>query len=796
VKENAISFRFALLLFFLLSSLSALEIRLKRGIEESAPYAVLHLYDKDPFDCVAFYDETSRPTLYRCRFKKRPALLPKTAKSEFFKIGFSMEGKLFVVEIEPLKKSLITPVPPPIHENPVLDAVPPSKSRHWSVIGFTQPSPPYLGKTTDDKKGLAFPIELSRYKAPAVGAVDINGEPVFLKSHRDIEELIRIKEAFASGRYAKAYDMATEAYSRYKNSIFASDFLRYRIKALVEEGIKENADEIIKLGKFFIKRYASDEYLPEVLLLLARVYSATGFVSDANYFYDRLIHEHEGNRFANLGLIYLGDELYMNGKVKAAMQSYMDALYSAKELDVASLAAYKLALRYLERGETDKAVTYLKKLWEKNPDYLLKNPEETFHLAERLAARKRLDLAIAITEVLLKKMNKQSDLYEKALYELAGWYDEKGSIRGAVRWYERYLKAFPYGDYSDKAKEKLDALFVVDNDANATAALRRYDELIKTYGNGPIAEKAIVAKMRLLLEKGATRKVLSFAGKVAAMKEKETKTKAEALLKEAARKEFESAKRSGACEKALRLVTRYGVEPQKADDAFLYACEMRFARYEQALSMARRELETDDPKAKALWTCRAMKALAGLERWREALEAADDLAALSQNPAELCPAYPWVRAKALAGAGRYAALMTQLHAMAKAYSDDMRLADLYRQAYTLAKKEGDDANRRWLLERLIALQNRTKSHPYSPWAEFELIRLLKQAGKVKEALALMQKSPLKLTGAHKARWLYEKALLEARLGQGAAAKADYKACAKVKNGGDWANLCKQSLTLQ
>jgi len=796
VKEHAIPFRFALLSLLLLSTLGAFEARLKRGIEGQAPYAVLHLYDKDPFACTVFYDETSRPTLYRCRFKKRPALLPKRTRSDFFLLDFKMEGKVFVVEVEPLRQSAIFPVPPAVQEDPVLLAQQGQKSRHWTVLGYEGKVPPYLGARPSRAEGLSFPIDLSRYKTPAVGAVDINGEPVFLENHRDIERLIRIKEAFKAGRYAKTYEAATEAYNRYKNSIFASDFLRYRIKALVEEGMKDHADEIIQLGKYFIKHYASDEYLPEVLLLLARVYSATGFVSDANYFYDRLIHEHEGNRFANLGLIYLGDELYMNGKVKEAMQSYLDALYSAKELDVASLAAYKLVLRYMEQGETDKAVTFLKKLWEKNPDYLLKNPDDTFRLAEQLAGRERVDLAIAVTEGLLKKMNPQSDLYEKALYELAGWYDEKGSIRGAIQWYERYLKEFPYGDYSDKVKEKLDALFVVSNDVNTTAALKRYDALIKTYGDGPIAEKALVAKMRLLLEMNATQKVLTFADKVAAMKEQESRKKGEALLREAARKVFEAAKKSGDCKKALQVLTRYALKPKREDDSFVYACRMRFAQYDKALTMAKRALQSDDPKARALWTCRAMKALAGLERWREALEAADDLVALSDKPQTLCPAYPWVRAKALAGAGRYAALMTQLHAMAKAFGDDMRLADLYRRAYTLAKKEGDDASRRWLLEQLIALQNRAKSHPYSPWAEFELIGLLKQAGNVKEALVLMQKSPLKLTGVHEARWLYEKALLEARLGQGKKAKADYKACAKVQNGGDWANLCKQSLTLQ
>ncbi len=390
-------------------SLHALTIDLKRGIENNAPFAVLHIQDETPFTCRVFYGERGEPTLYRCDFDQMPESGLKPVKSEFFKIDFKTATGRFSLRVVPRKRSFIQPLPPPVHERPIMPAKRSERSRHWIVVGYEE-MPPYLGRAEKDTEGLAFPLDLKSYAIPTIGAVDINGEPVFMKDNRDIETFMAIKEAFKAKKYKKAYDLASEALELYPHSIFASDFLRYRIKALVQENMKENADEIIKLGKIYIKRYASDEYLPEVLLLLARVYSATGFISDANYFFNRLIHEHKDTKYANLGLIYLGDQLYINGKVKEATKLYLDAYYNARDLDVASLAAYKLGVRYLDRGRTKEAVKYLSKIWEKNREFLLKEKEDAHSIARQLASRQAYDLAIEIDKALLNKLKKLDEM--------------------------------------------------------------------------------------------------------------------------------------------------------------------------------------------------------------------------------------------------------------------------------------------------------------------------------------------------------------------------------------------------
>ncbi|BDY13296.1 tetratricopeptide repeat protein [Hydrogenimonas cancrithermarum] len=757
----------------------------------------MHIRDGAPFRCETVLGEAGEPTSYRCLFRRMPESRLAPIVTDFFDIGFEERKDAFVCLIAPKKQSLIHPLPPPVHENPEISTHPLKISNHWIVIGY-EDQPPYLGKKRKFENGLSFPLDFKSYSIPTVGAVDINGDPVFMKNNRDIERFIAVKEAFERGKYKKAYDLASEALESFPNTIFASDFLRYKIKSLAREDMKEHADEIIALGKLFIKRYTSDEYLPEVLLLLARVYSATGFTSDANYFFDRLINEHKGTRFANLGLIYLGDQLYINGKVKEATKRYLEAYYSAKDIDVASLAAYKLAIRYLDRGMTKDAVSYLEKIWKRNPDFLLKEKEDAHSIAQQLAARRAYDLAIEINKGLLKKLKKLDDIYETVMFEIAEWYDEKGDVRSAIDWYEKYLDAFAYGEFSDKAKENLDALFVMSNDANATEALRKYESLMREYRGSPIADKALAAKLKVLLAEKRFDEVLALSDMIDTIETPEAKRAAEETRTAAARALFDEAVKRKECKTGIAMVEKYGIETAEKEDDYLYGCYAKYARYEDALKIAERHLGEKNLKERIVWLCRSVHMLTSLRRYREALKASADVRALSGKGAEkACPNLPWDEVKAYHALSDYAKEIALIRQMARRYGNDMRMAEIYRMGYDSAKKAGDTLQQFWMLKRLIALQNSKGSHPYSPWVEFEAIRLLKAQKKYKEALAIAEgMETLSLSGEKRGRWLYEKGLLYRLTGRQKASKEAFRECAAVKGGGAWRKLCEEALTLQ
>ncbi len=772
-------------------------IDIKRGIEKSRPYSILHIKDKEPFVCKLYSDRPEEPSYFVCRFKRMPETSLKDIRNDFFQISFKVKNGEFLCRIVPKKRALLYSLPQPLYKDGVLPSVKAKSADHWMVLGYEK-SPPYLGKKRRFDDSILFPLDLRDYAVPTIGAVDINGEPVFMKNNRDVERFLAVKEAFKAKKYKKAYDLATEALEAHPDSIFSSDFLRYRIKALAADDLKEHAEEIIKLGKVFIKRYTSDEYLPEVLLILARVYSATGLESDADYFFDRLIREHKGSRFADLGLIYLGDRFYINGKSKEAIERYLEAYYGTKDLDIASLAAYKLAIRYLDRGNTEKGVEYIRKIWQKNPGFILKEREDAHEIAKQLAAHKEYRLAIEIDRALLNRLKKLDDLYETVLFEIAEWYDEDGDLKEAIEWYERYLDEFAYGEYSEKAKKSLDALFVTDEDTNATRALERFETLMREYRGEPIAEKALAAKARVLLAQKRYKEVLELAPMIEKVKEEEVKSAAQKSLKEAANALFKESADRRECKSAVELVQNFKVEPNSEYDGFMFECYLKYALYDKALKIAESHLHDAEAQERAVWLCRTVHALSALQRYGEAIEASEDLLALEGKKASsLCGTLDWDLVRALFGEKRYADAVSLVKEMSKRYANDMRMADIYKMGYDAAKTESDRLQQKWMLEKLVDLQRRKKSRPYSPWAEFELIKIYKNEGETGKALEVARSlDGVELKGEERARWLYELGSLYESSGDAKRARMIFGECAKLKGAGAWGRLCKEALPLQ
>ena len=717
----------------------------------------------------------------------------KDVGNDFFSISFHRVSGKLVCKIVPKKRSRIFPLPQPLYKDGVIPAKRPSKSYHWTIIGY-ESKLPYLGKRHKADDSINFPFDLKDYAIPSIGPVDINGNPVFMKKNRDVERFMSIKSAFNSKKYKRAYDLATEAQELHPDSIFASDFLRYRIKALAKEDMKENAEEIIKLGKIFIKRYTSDEYLPEVLLILARVYAATGFDSDANYFFDRLIEEHKGSRFADLGLIYLGDQLYINGKSKEAIKRYLEAYYGTKDVDIASLAAYKLAIRYFDASKHEKAKEYIQKIWEKNPGFLLKEKGDAHDIAKRLASYGYYDLAIEIDRALLKRVKKLDNLYEEILFEIAQWYDEKGDIKKAIEWYERYLEEFSYGEYSDKAKESLDALFVTSEETNATEAIEKFETLMREYRGGAIAQKALVAKAKLLLKLKRYKEVLSLADAIESIKDENIKELGLDTLKSAAKRVFEDAVKQNECKRAISMVENYGLKPDAKYDSFLYGCYQKFARYDRALEIAKRHLLG---KEREEWLCKTVHSLTLKQSYIEAKKAAEDLIKLAGEEPKSCPTLMWDLVKALHHTGPYAKEIALIKELSKRYGNDIKMAEIYKAGYDSAKRERDRVQQIWMLQKLLKLQKAKGVHPYSPWAEFEAIRLYKGENMVKRALDVAESMRvLNLRGEKRARWLYELGSLQLSSGKKSEAKESFKKCALQSDGGPWRKLCKDALTLE
>lgn len=774
-----------------------LSVTVKRGVENAEPYAMMHIRSEEPFVCTFTTGESGEAETFTCLFDQGPLEEMNDVKNEFFTVAFSDHLGRFRMDGRFLQKGRLLKIPAPLSSRSVMPAQPAAMSDHWMAVGYKS-VPPFLKEEEHDKASLDFPVDFSDYRFPSVGPVDLAGNPVQMRQTDDILLYTAMKNKFEHGKFESAYNDAQEGLERFSESIFLSDFLLYKIKSMMEMDLKEYSDTIIKDGKYFIRHYTSDEALPEVLLMLARVYSAMGFMSDANYFFDRLIKEHAGDRFANLGLIYLGDQLFATGQSSEALKRYEEALYAAKDLDVASLAAYKLGQRYFDIGKDQEGTSYFEKILAKNPEYLLKDFDEAYQTAKLLRTHDAFAPALKLELRLFGKLHKMDDLYEPVMYEIAQLYEKTDDAEEALAWYNRYIDTFPYGTYADDVRKALDRLFAYSQEQNRSKMLQVYDRLIDKYDTQTVGAQALLAKARLLLENNQSGEVLQMEPELEKLSGEEEKKTARQLLEEAAAKSFKHACRLQRCRDAVSVFERFSVQPDSQEEVFLFGCLSGFAAYDQAEQIAKGHLGDQSLRQRAAWSCRLMHLLVQKKAMAEALELSNDIETLEKSgmATDACPQKAWDLVPVYAGLNRYAELVGQIRRLAEAHADSLRMAPMYQLGAEAAKKESDRLQEIWMLERLIALQKRKESFVYSPQAEFGLMRLLKEEGKKQAALEIAKEMQgLSLAGEERAMWRYQLAQLYQQNGQKQEAVKQYEACSTSRDGGAWGGLCTDALKL-
>lgn len=92
------------------------------------------------------------------------------------------------------------------------------------------------------------------------------------------------------------------------------------------------------------------------------------------------------------------------------MKLYLDVLYGAQDIDVASEAAIRLSDYQMDAGKLKEAKEYLLKVLNVNAAYLLKDTSASYKLAKRLYEHKLYDLAASITDLLLANMSKKEKI--------------------------------------------------------------------------------------------------------------------------------------------------------------------------------------------------------------------------------------------------------------------------------------------------------------------------------------------------------------------------------------------------
>jgi len=739
------------LLFFPLI-LFALEININYSPSKK-PYEVLTITNNEPFKC-----KENNSTLI-CEFNKVPKIPVFSEKSRFFEIKPVLKKKFFLtIKIKGSYKVFY--FEDNLYNKPLITPFKVDFPKKVVIIANEQ----YLSPSN---KGLNFYYKHTIY--PYIGAIDENLRPIKEESANDIEKYFEILRAYKRGQ--NVLDEIDYFVEKYPDSVFLSDVLYLKLKILDKEN---QAEEVISLGKEWIKKFAYSPKLPEVLLIIGKNYAKIGLISDATYFFNRVITEYENTKYAYLAMIYLADQLYNTGDEKKAFKLYEKVLYSTKDLDVASLSALRLAEKYLDKGDVKKAFKYYQKIYEANKGFLLKDKKKAYELAKKLATYKMYDLAIKIGEDLLKRLKKLDDLYEVLLYNLAVWSYEANDYKKSLYFINKYLKEFPYGDYIENIKSLRDKVLFEVPEQNLTKKLQYIDKVLSEYKNTPIAKKALVEKIKTLYKLKRYQEILDLEKEIMTLPDNLFKQKDEFLREVALNYAKELLDKD--CAKAIEIIKKYKLD--LINDK-VYKCAMKIKDCKFASAICNKFLNNPDDKVFVKWMKRKIEALWCLRDYKNIVKAVDDLCQIETD----CYKYKVYKFFALWNLGKYKEALKVAKELEK--YDKFKNAEVYIKIVNLALQNKDYLLAATYAKKIISLQEKYKTYPYSPFVDFIYAKYTKNK---KEAIKVLKNLLPRVKGEDKARAYFMLANLTGK-------KEYLQKCLNVKDSKLWRGLCKDALNL-
>ena len=790
------------LLFFSVYS-SALTIKLNSTKENKSFIYILHITDEKPFSCKKKSISIDQDE-YICKIKGKSEvnITPKKTKSLDLYIKYQNNFTLIVIKFKESVKVLNANTP--LYKREIIANKSTKYAKHWIFIAHKDK---LFLKSSEKKNGINFPVDFLDELTPSVGALDLSGTPVsYLNNSKDINNYLSIKNDYNKKRYSFVILEAKKALKDYPNSIFVNDFMLYYIRAIYKilQNNEESSntqdlsyDKLIKLGKKWIKKFPSNQNIPEVLFYIASSYQSLGQNSDAKYFFDILITEHPKNKYTKLGIIAFADNLYAKNQKQKAIKLYKDVLYSTKDINVASLAAKKLADIYIKTKQYKKAEVYFQKIISANADFLLSNHQKAYDLAMRLSRNDMNDIAAQILETLLPKLKREPDLRELVLKSLGDIYAKNKQYKKASFYYKKYISLYKYGNYIDEVKKGLDGMFFDIKEKNTTKLIKYYDKLINRYKAGAIYEKATILKAKTLLKEKRYKEALTILNNLeTSLKNKKMVTK---LINKASFLLANSSLIKNECIDAIRYINDYNLTVTSHQKE-LANCYIQTYNYKKAISLSEKNLKSKNlsAKKKLTWLDIEAKSLLLEHSYEKLGLISDDILTLSKafKINDFIYKALYYKFFALYGLKKYDLAMQSAQEIDKNFSSNFKNIEIYKKIIDLAKQRADDLMVAKYAKKILNLQEKYKSYPLSPQIEFEYIASLKRLNKNEEAIDILKKlskrikSPIILS-----RVYYELGAISIKLNNKSAAKSAFKNCIKAKGKNSWKTLCKENLSL-
>jgi len=788
-----------LFLFIFATQLFSLTISLNSAKENGTPYAVLHIQDDEPVNCQVVPQDLDKE-IYLCQFKKVVNTPIDMKKMVLVNIDFLEKEKEFFIKIEPKVKSKLIPVNKTLYlDEETTKNIKKDKFKHRVIMLYEES--PFANSIGAD--GIDFPIIYPKNTKPYVGALDLNGAPISYAQSKDIRLYLDLKKSYEKKQYEDVIENSIAVVAKYPQTIFKSEFLLYRLRAIDKElgtdGSKisdtlDNNDLVVE-AKRWIKSFPSDGNLPEVLMIIAKSYLQIGSKADANYFLDILITEHENSPFTKKAILKFADSIYSTKNPEKALKLYRDVLYSASNLDIASEAAIRLVDKEINRGKTRSAKEYLEKVLTANKDFLLKDREAAYALATKLAANKLYDVAAQIADFIAEGLAKRNDIREALIRDAGLWHAKANNVKEAYDGLQNYIKEYPSGDFNDEVQEALDELFFELNETNETKLTAYYDTLIDKYKN-EIGDRAVVEKARLLLSKERYKDVLMMEESLNYVSENNT-TEGDGIINDAANALVILNIKDDKCSVAVGYIEKYELELSKFDEEKIFDCLIRTARFEKAKLISEEKIKDEKLEDRFMWLQKHLLSQYSLNNYQSVVDINKDITALASslkkkidNKTLSMVFFSYMKLDKLEEALKIA------RTIEKEWPNDSINSDVYIE---IVKKSVDDRSDLLLSEyakKVIDIQNKLKAYMHTPFVEFSYIGALKRLDKQAEALGVAKiLIDKKISLKDKTRALYNAGELSMKLKKNEDAKNYFTKCVKIEVESSWKSICEQNLKL-
>lgn len=793
--------KYIFLIFIFTIHLFALDIYLNSAKEDNFPYAVLHIIDDKPIVCSTIHLPLDKKN-YICKFKKIVKNRINEKKLRLVNIDFIEKKDAFYIKVIPKFDSQMIAVNDILYNTKDVD-IPKitKKSKHWTILIYKK----YPFGKKGDIDGINFPVTYDKYLRPIVGPVDLNGAPIAYAKSQDINYYLDIQDEFNNRDFIGVVKDVDRTLKQYPRSIFKSDLLLYKLKA-IDESIEKNISpisdqytnkDVAKLAKSWMREFPSNENIAEVLFILVKDYLRADSGTDVNYFLDILVTEHKDSPYTKRAILYYADSLYKKNNKNKAVKLYENVLYSAKDMDIASIAAIRLANSKINSGNAQEAKQYLLKVLKANKKYLLEDKDATARLAVKLASNGLQGIAARMNDLLLKHISAgEIDSKELLLKRAGDWYLASGNTAKAYARYIQYKKEYKDGIYIDEVNKALDRLFFKIKETNETKLAKYYDVLISKYNND-IKDKAIIAKAKLFLKHGKYQKIIDMKKMLLEADDKNS-TIAKTLIKKSAIMLIDRSLKNKECEKAVQLIESNSIDYNKIKNSKnLFKCFLITARYKKAGMLASYKIHSKKLEEKFNWLENSVKVYAKMQKFDEIIALKDDIFSLSKL---IKKQVSYSTYRALFDAYYYKKKYDKSLNVAKKinayWPNNIKNIEIYYKVVSYANDTKNDFLLSEYAKKILNTEKKYKIYTYSPKVDFLYIDSLKRLSKIKEAKKIAEDLIKESLGnKDKSRTLYELGELSYKLKEIKKAKKYFIKCSKIKTDNSWKELCKNSLML-